>query len=184
MAVRLGAHTFVGPDNGLFTPMYLDAERSGSAVEFVHLTDSRYWLPDVSSTFHGRDIFAPAAAHLANGVPLADLGQPLADPVRLNMPRPEKTATGWRAHITVADVFGNLTTDLPAKEILHAGDILFRFRGREIHGLVEFYGHRQPGDLVALVDSEDFIEIAVVNGNAARFLEAKIGDIVEVILPS
>jgi S-adenosyl-L-methionine hydrolase (adenosine-forming) len=182
IAAHLGNHFFVGPDNGLFTPIIEDAEKSGGAVEFVHLKNPKYWLPDVSHTFHGRDIFAPAAAHLANGIPLAELGPVITDPVRIQMPRPEKTTFGWQAHITVIDVFGNLTTDLPAGELAGKESLLFRLLGREVYGLSASYGHKKPGELVALVDSENYIEIAVVNGNAAQTLDAHVGDRVEVFV--
>jgi S-adenosylmethionine hydrolase len=181
LAARLGDHFFVGPDNGLFTPIYDDAEKNGWPMEFVHLTNEKYFLPNVSRTFHGRDLFSPVAAHLAAGVPLADLGPAFRDPVRLSLPKPERTADGWRAHITVVDRFGNCTTDLPAAAVTDPENVTFRLRGREIRGLVPSYGHRQPGELVALADSEGFIEIAVVNGSAAQALGAQVGDVVEVL---
>ena len=182
IAVRAGAHFFVGPDNGLFTPIFEEAERSGWPLEVVELTAERYWLPAISRTFHGRDIFSPVGAHLAAGVPLADLGPVITDALRIQMPRPQRTSTGWRAHVTVVDVFGNLTTDLPAEVLPAAGQVSFLLRGREVNDVVDSYGHRQPGDLVALVDSENFIEIAVVNGSAAAMLGARVGDVVEVII--
>src|SRR5512137_720462 len=74
LAARIGEHFFVGPDNGLFTPEYEEAEKNGWLLEIVHLTNEKYFLPQVSRTFHGRDIFAPAAAHLADGVRLGELG--------------------------------------------------------------------------------------------------------------
>ena len=181
MAAHLGAHYFVGPDNGLFTPMVEDAEKNGWPIEIVHLTNAKYFLAEVSHTFHGRDIFAPVGAALANGVPLAELGPAITDPVRLPMPKPEKTQTGWRAHVTVVDIFGNLTTDLAASELEGQESVLFRLLGRELRGLVDSYGLEQSGALVALVDSENFVEIAAVNGSAAKELGAQIGDTVEVI---
>jgi S-adenosylmethionine hydrolase len=181
IAARIGYHTFVGPDNGLFTPIYEDADKNGWMMGVVHLTNEKYFLPNISRTFHGRDLFAPVAAYLANGVPLADLGPAVTDPIRIQLPRPEKTDNGWRAHITVVDVFGNCTTDLPAESIADRENILFRLHGREVRGLVESYGHRNPGDLVALVDSENFVEIAVVNGNAAHVIGIQVGDVVEVV---
>ncbi len=183
LAAHLGVHYFVGPDNGLFTPMFEDAEKSGWRLEIVHLTNTQYFLADISHTFHGRDIFAPVAAHLANGVPLAELGPGISDPVRLPMPRPEKTLTGWRAHVTVVDIFGNLTTDLPAAALTEPERVRFQMHGREVRGLVASYGHRQPGKLVALVDSENFVEIAIVNGSAAQVLGAEVGDVIDVIIP-
>ena len=181
LAARLGDRYFVGPDNGMLTPFIAEAERNKTAIEFIHLNNPKYWLPNVSRTFHGRDIFAPVAAHLANGVSLSELGTPFHDPVRLELPHPEKTEAGWVAHITVIDVFGNLTTDLPVSMLQGQTDILFRLRGAQVAGITKSYGHKQPGDLVAVVDSADYLEIAVVNGSAAQQLDAKVGDAVEVV---
>ena len=100
------------------------------------------------------------------------------------MPKPEKTPTGWRAHVTLVDAFGNLATALPAAALAEHARVTFHLRGREVHGLVDSYGHAQPSELVALVDSENYVEIAVVNGSAARVLGAQVGDIVDVIIPS
>jgi len=182
LAMQAGKWYFVGPDNGLFTPVLADAEKNGWLVEIFHLTNKDYWLPNVSYTFHGRDIFAPVAAHLAKAVPLTKLGEAIHDPVRLQMPHPEKTKDGWRAHVTVVDVFGNCTTDLPAAELTEHDKVTFRLRGYDIHDLVTSYGHCQPGELVALVDSENFVEIAAVNGSAARELGAQVGDVVQVVV--
>lgn len=181
LAARLGDYYFVGPDNGLLTPIIEDAERSGGPVEFIHLKDPKYWLAKVSRTFHGRDIFSPVAAHLANGVSIKKFGPAFQDPVRLELYRPQPTENGWQAHITVVDIFGNLTTDLPAEALQGRTDVFFRLRGIEVRGIVESYGHRPRGELVAVVDSEDYIEIAEVNGNAAVRLGAKVGDPVEVV---
>jgi S-adenosyl-L-methionine hydrolase (adenosine-forming) len=180
IAVQVGGHTFVGPDNGLFTPMFEAAEKENRQAKIVHLTNEKYFLAEVSRTFHGRDIFAPVGAYLANGVPLGELGTAISDPVRLAIPEPEKTANGWRAHVTVVDVFGNCTTDLPAAAVVGGEKVTFSLRGREVHSLVTSYGAKQPGELVALVDSENFIEIAIVNGSAAKTLDAHVGDTIEV----
>ena len=182
IATRIGPHFFVGPDNGLFTPIYEDALAKGWKVEIIHLTNEVYWLQTVSRTFHGRDIFAPVAAHLASGVPITDLGLAIHNPIRIQFPKPEKTPTGWRAHVTVGDVFGNCTTDLPATQIEDLENVTFRVLGHEVRRLVTSYGHRQTGNLVALVDSENYLEIAVVNGSAAQVLGAKVGDVVDVIV--
>lgn len=183
LGARLGDQYFIAPDNGLLTPMILNAERKGEIVEFLHLDNPAYWLPKVSNTFHGRDIFAPAGAHLAAGVPFRELGTPVTDPVRLEMPRPERTEQGWLAHVILIDIFGNLTTDLPAEALDGRRDVLIRIHGHEIQGIIDSYGHREAGDLVAVVDSESYIEIAVVNGSAARNLGVQAGDEVEVIIP-
>jgi S-adenosylmethionine hydrolase len=185
LAAKMGEQFFVGPDNGIFTPIYNDAKRLNLPLQIVHLTVQKYWLPNVSHTFHGRDIFAPVGAHLANGVALTDMGPVVDDPVHIVLPVPERTPTGWRAHITVVDIFGNLTTDLSALLVNDEKirrDIIFRIKEREVHGLVNSYGARSPGDLIALVDSENYIELAIVNENAAQNLQVHVGDIVEVIV--
>ena len=182
IAMHIKDQYLVAPDNGLLTPILETSEKNGYSIEMVHLNKPKFWLPHVSRTFHGRDIFAPCGAHLAAGVPLHEMGDPIDDPFRLALPHPEKTFNGWIAHVTVIDTFGNLTTDLPADALNPASSVMIKIRGRVIEGLVFSYGHRKKGDLVALVDSENYIEIAVVNGSAAKATGARIGDPVEVIL--
>lgn len=180
IAARLGDHFFVGPDNGLFTPILENTEQQQLPSKFIHLTNPDYWLPEVSSTFHGRDIFAPVAAYLSNGVALEKLGTPINNAVRITMPKPQRTDDGWIAHITVVDVFGNLTTDLTASEVPDHEGTTFSLCGRTVRGLVGSYGNKRTGDLVALIDSENYIELAIVNGSAFQTLGARVGDTVEV----
>src|SRR5574340_1407001 len=117
IALRVGAQTFVGPDNGLFTiPM-----GSGEPVEAVSLDNPAYRLPAVSRTFHGRDIFAPAAAHVANGISLSALGEPVSDPVKLSIPQPTRMGNTWLAEVLLVDAFGNLITNLPAADLTGGG---------------------------------------------------------------
>lgn len=184
IGARLGDKLFIAPDNGLLTPLIKDAEKSGGPIEFVHLDNPKYWLPQVSNTFHGRDIFAPTGAYLAAGVALEKLGTAITDPIILDMPEPVKIENGWRAHITVIDIFGNLSTDLPAEALDGRRDLLIICKEREIDGLVESYGHREVGELVSLIDSEGFVEVAIVNGDAASTLNASVGDAVEVLFKS
>lgn len=181
IGAHLGDQYFIVPDNGLLTPLILDAKQNDEIIEFVHLDNPEYWLPKVSNTFHGRDIFAPTGAHLAAGVSLSELGTPITDPILLDLPRPEKNEYGWLAHVTIIDIFGNLTTDLPAEALDGRRDVLIRIHGHEIDGIVDSYGNRATDDLVAVIDSEDYLEVSVVNGNAAQRLNAKTGDTVEVL---
>lgn len=180
LAARIGAQYFVGPDNGLCTPLVEEAQRAGLETTFVALDKPQFWLAQVSRTFHGRDIFAPAGAHLAAGVPLEEMGRVITDPVLSPLAKPEKTTDGYRAQISVIDTFGNLTTNLPWP-LVAGKKLLIALKGRVIHGLATSYGQHQPGDLIALVDSENFIEVAVVNGSAAKVLDARVGDTVEVL---
>ncbi|MEZ0395221.1 MAG: SAM-dependent chlorinase/fluorinase [Anaerolineales bacterium] len=184
LAARLGDYFFVGPDNGLFTPLYEEAETRGWTMEFVHLTNEAYFLPNVSRTFHGRDLFSPVAAHLAAGVGLAALGPAFHDPVRLPLPRPERLPGGWRGHIIAIDHFGNLTTDLTADLLAAAQNVLVRLGGFEVRGIQAAYGESRPGSLIALFDSQGRLEVAVVQGSAAARTGAQIGDVVEVSLAS
>jgi S-adenosylmethionine hydrolase len=98
----------------------------------------------VSRTFHGRDIFAPCGAHLAAGVALSELGTPITEIVRKPLPKPEPTETGYRAHILLADVFGNLTTDLPASWVKNRDRVTFSVRGTTIEGLCCHTGTNSP----------------------------------------
>jgi S-adenosylmethionine hydrolase len=182
IGLKIGEQQFIVPDNGLITPILEEGERAGKRISMVHLNNPDYWLQDVSRTFHGRDIFAPTGAHLAAGVPLEKLGDRIDDPIRIDFSRPVRTDYGWEAHITIIDVFGNLTTDLPAELVRSAKNIQVRIGDHLIDGLVPSYGHKNEGELIALVDSENYIEIGAVNGSAAKLTGAQIGDKVEVVL--
>ena len=180
IAAQLGDQFFVLPDNGLITPMLEDAESAGKPVTIVHLDKPEFWLPTVYTTFHGRDIFAPTGAHLSRGVPIQDLGTIITDPVRTPLPKPTKTGQGYNANIIVIDVFGNCSTNLPVSQVPDLNKTSLKIKGETIKGIVPSYGHRQPGDLVAVTDSEGFVEIAVVNGSAARAYNIQLDEPVEV----
>lgn len=180
IAARLGPYYFVCPDNGLITRPLEEAEAAGEPVEIVHLDNPQFWLPRVSNVFHGRDIFAPAAAYLARGAALAELGSPIQDPIRDRYPRPARTAWGWHGEVTDIDHFGNMSVNVQQSDLTHLGELEFEVRGEVIRGLSRTFGDGQPGDLVALIDSSDQLSICVVNGSAAERLGASIGDQVEV----
>lgn len=180
MAARIGAHFFVGPDNGALTLVLQQAAQRGWPAEFVHLTESRYWRPEVSPIFHGRDIFAPVCAHLANGVPLASFGPAFDDPVRLPIPPVTRTASGLRGEVIFADHFGNLSTNIRAEDLTGLGEVVVRVHGVEVRGLARTFGERRPGELTALINHVGELEIGVVNGNAQQRLGAQVGDPVEI----
>lgn len=182
IAAQLGNQFFVMPDNGLITPMLEDAEGEGLTVRIVHLNNPKYWLKNVYTTFHGRDIFSPCGAHLAAGVPLDKMGTMITDPVRLPLPRPKKTTAGYRASIVVVDYFGNCSTNLRVNQIPDLSKAVIHIAGQTIHGILPSYGHAKVGDLVAVTDSEGFVEVAVVNGSASRAFHIQLDDQVEVIL--
>jgi S-adenosylmethionine hydrolase len=182
LAAHLGDLYFVGPDNGLLTPLLKRAHSSGGPFEMVHLDQPRFWLPKVSAIFHGRDVFAPVAAHLANGIRLSELGSPLTDPVCVDIPQPQRSAGGWRGLVLHVDAFGNLSTNLDHTHLPAKSRVKIRIADTEIDGLVATFGDGKPGQLVALFDSSGKLCISVVNGNAASFLRAGAGDPLEVFI--
>jgi S-adenosyl-L-methionine hydrolase (adenosine-forming) len=165
LALRAHGQWFVGPDNGLFTPVLRDA-----AVEIVTLPTPAGAAP----TFHGRDLFAPAAAALACGTPLSALGEPLATmPARLSYSYPHYEGKAVVGEIVYVDRFGtlvtNLTTELvPPYAVLEADDL-------DIGPLRRTFGDVPTGGLLAYVGSGGVIEIAVRDGSAARRLGLGVG---------
>jgi hypothetical protein len=182
VAARIGNHYFVGPDNGVITMWLNRAERDLLAVKFVHLDNSKYWLPEVSYVFHGRDIFAPVAGHLAIGVSLMDLGPMIDDPIRLDLPQPIHTSLGLQGQIIHLDHFGNISTNIRREHLQPSPDIVVTLRGVSIKGILSTFGELPPGDLIALFGSTGNLIVSVVNGDAAQRLGAQVGDPVEVIL--
>jgi S-adenosyl-L-methionine hydrolase (adenosine-forming) len=186
MAAHIGDWFYVGPDNGTITSLLERAKQEDWRTEFVELNRAQYWLQNVSYVFHGRDIFSPVAAHLANGIPLGELGTSFNDPVRLELPKPEKTKNGWRGQVIHIDHFGNISTNIRIENLGDAmkekENIHVRLNGIEINDMVNTFGERLAGELVALIGSTGNLGIAVVNGNALQKLGTKVGDVVEVVL--
>jgi S-adenosyl-L-methionine hydrolase (adenosine-forming) len=189
IAAQVGAQYYVGPDNGTLTLWLERAETRGLATRFVHLNRPAYWLAEVSHVFHGRDIFAPVAAHLAAGTALNDLGEPFTEVVRLSLPRPQRTPAGWRGEIIHIDHFGNLAANIRQEHVSTQGNVTVSVGGVKVDGMVRTFGERPAGDLVALWGSTGNLIISVVNGSAAGRLNVGVGDSVEMeiqpgILPS
>lgn len=169
-------YKIIAPDNGLISGL-LERRDIDLAVE---LNNADYWrVARPSTTFHGRDIFAPAAAHLAAGVSLDVLGDRI-DPeslVRLTFPALEAAAEGLKAAVQYVDYFGNIVTNIPASQIT-ARNWFIQCDRRTIPA-VNTYSDRPAGELIALTGSHGWIEIAVNGGNAAEELDIKIGDRVD-----
>jgi len=170
LAVAARDQMFVGPDNGLFTP-FLD----GRGWRAFELAAAEYRLAEVSPTFHGRDIFAPAAAHLARGLEPARLGPPVDDPIRLSWPTLRVSEGRIGGAVVHVDRFGNLVTSIRGDAIASLGaGVNVRVAGKSLP-LVRTYddlGPRGPG---ALVGSSNRLEIAVNAGSAAKALRAGLG---------
>lgn len=176
IAIQTSQARFVGPDNGVFTSALAAAEQA----TVVHLQNTTYWRPAVSHTFHGRDIFAPVAAHLAAGVALDAFGPPIDDPVLLDLAQPAQAADGkLRGQIVHVDRFGNLISNIPASW-LAGSDWTVRVAGHTLDGVQPSYAAAAPGQLVALVSSGDTLEIAVRDGSASERLSVTAGEPVDV----
>ena len=163
--------TFVGPDNGLFTGVI---PASLTQVRAVELNRHEYWLPAVSATFQGRDVFAPVAAHLAAGVTLRDVGEPIdaASLVRLPWPAPAIGCGRLTGEVIHVDHFGNLITNIERQHIPDGAPVTVRLGERLIGPLAATYGDSRPGEAIACIGSSGFLEIAVVNGHAGNVLGA------------
>jgi S-adenosylmethionine hydrolase len=164
----------VGPDNGVLTAAWQDARArwQPDVVQAVELADPRYWLPDVSNTFHGRDIFAPVAAHLARGTPLAALGPSIADVHEATLTQPTRDAEGTlQGRIVHIDYFGNCITNIMPQHLEQLGDhVTVRIGGARIQGVRHTFADVAVGELLALIGSTNHLEIGIRNGNAARTL--------------
>ena len=181
LALRSGdGRRFVGPDNGLLVSA---TEACGGVSEAHELTNPEYALPSVSRTFHGRDLFAPAAAHLALGVELAALGPPV-DPetlVRLNVPEPEVGGHRIRSTVLYVDSFGNIQLNLTRDDLdrggIEPGRTVELALGTERYYAVaaRTFGDARAGDLILYEDSYRNISIAISQGNAGELLGARPG---------
>lgn len=168
---------FVGPDNGLLSPAAADA---GGVVEATDISSSRWRLEPVSATFHGRDIFAPVAAHLAAGEAMASAGVPLdpAELVRLELPRSRIESGVLVSHAVYIDRFGNIQLDVSHDEISPAGLKLGHgaLIGEHQARYVRTFADAAGGELLLYEDSARMLAIAVSHGNAAERLGVAPGD--------
>jgi len=178
LAARCGEHLLVGPDNGIMTYVFGDCPDYQAFV----IENPRCRLSEVSATFHGRDVFAPAAAHLAAGMALQEMGPPLAQPVLLTLPAPRETEHGLEAHVVHVDRFGNLITDLKRQELDRwlGGETFDRVTieagQRHLHGIRSSYESVAEGRPLALIGSAGRLEIAVNRGSASDRLALGHGD--------
>jgi S-adenosyl-L-methionine hydrolase (adenosine-forming) len=179
LALEAGGYRFVGPDNGIFT-LVLEREQTARVHE---LTNARLFREQVSSTFHGRDVFGPVAAALVTGTPLEAVGGAVADPVRIVID-PVRAVDGgeWLATVLHVDRFGNLITTLSLRDlepILAAVDgdhseLLLEVEGTAMP-LTRTYADVAEGEACAVLGSSGYVEIAVHRGSAARILGAPRG---------
>jgi S-adenosylmethionine hydrolase len=169
--IEVNGRRLLAPDNGCWTLL----EGAGEP-RVIRLTEPRFWRQPVSATFHGRDIFAPVAAHLSLGLDPTQLGPRLSEWVRLPMPAPRPVMNGFAGEVVFIDDFGNIMTNIRADweqvpDVLTVGTTAFTTGFR----WVRTYAEAAPGSLVALASSAGLLEVAVVQGNAAVRLAARVG---------
>jgi len=172
--VRSRGFWFVGPDNGLFTP-FLDGADG--------LFRIREGWPDseTSATFHGRDVFAPAAAYLAAGGDVEVIGEPIRQILQLHIPRPRRERNGVVGQILYSDRFGNLITNIHRRDLEGlSGEIGVRVGSYSIPRLARTYDDGAVGESMALFGSSGYLELAVVQGNAGGQLGVGKGERVQI----
>jgi hypothetical protein len=184
VAVQTLRHVYVGPDNGLFT---LVAQRE-SVLRAVRLDNTALHRVPVCPTFHGRDIFAPVAAHLAKGKLFQDLGSRYQGLCALDLPHPVRGDQGWELHVLYTDRFGNVVLDLTREEEAawqeqHPWQTpVLRLRpGVVVRGIKRTYADVPPGQLVAYMGSHDRLEVGVRDGSAQELTGLDVGSVVHLV---
>jgi S-adenosyl-L-methionine hydrolase (adenosine-forming) len=176
---------YVGPDNGLLVPA---AERLGGVSAARELVNPAYWLQPVSRTFHGRDVFSPVAAHLAQGVALEELGPELdsAELVRLELPEPTVGASTIRARALMIDRFGNVQLNLNRRHLERVGivpgvQLELEMSMERVYAIAaRTFSDVPAGEIVLYEDAYENVSIAITSGNAAETLNAAVGDQVRI----
>lgn len=165
IVVKTEGHLFVGPDNGLFSPFIAASQHT----KIIHITEKRYFRPDVSPTFHGRDIFAPVAGHLSLGVDPREMGPTISDPVSIALPKSAKKGNILLGEVVRVDHFGNLITNIRRDEMEQFTGTrrpVISVRDIVVEGVSRTYGDVRVGEVLALVGSSGYLEIAVNLGRA------------------
>ena len=174
LLIECDGNIFVGPDNGVLSL----ALAGKPPARIIHLSNSTYHLQPVYTTFHGRDIFAPVAAYLSLGIAAFAFGEPVETSVRLYLPEVSRTARGLVGEILYIDRFGNLFTNICARDLrgLATEKLVISMGNVAIRGLASAYAAAADGGFVALINSWGLLEIAVYKGSAERRATAKVGD--------
>lgn len=183
--VEAGGHFFVGPDNGIFAMVYQPMEERGEKVVVREITAEKYFRHPVSRTFHGRDVFAPVAAHLAKGITPAQFGKRIDDYLKLHSFRPIRTSKRvWTGQVLRIDRFGNLITNFGVEEFEEIKTRPFELAiGTEkLHRLALNYAEVDPGEAFVIVGSSGYLEVSVNQAEAAKRLGCGVGAPVELTL--
>jgi S-adenosylmethionine hydrolase len=173
LAAEADRRFLVAPDNGVLSRVFEVARN----LDVVEVVNARFAREDRSATFHGRDVFAPAAAQLAQGLHLSRLGPAVHDPVRLSLPTLEEEGGALVGQVVALDRFGNLLTNVGRDRLAKAREV--EVAGRRIP-VVGTYGEGEPRQIVALVNSDGRLEVAARDASAAELLNASVGTRVRV----
>ena len=177
VAVDAERHTFLAPDNGLLGFL----EKDGRIRRIVQVENDAFFLKPVSNTFHGRDIFAPVAGHLSQGIDLARLGPEVQRIQKIAAPAPKVTKEGVIVgEIVSIDRFGNLVTNIPGDRLAAADAVEVKVGKAVIRRLSTSYASTKKGEFLAIVGSTGNLEVSVNKGDARRKTGSKIGDVVRV----
>lgn len=177
--VETADYTFIGPDNGVFTPIY----ESGEVLKAIEISNKDLLLPHVSNTFHGRDIFAPAAAAISKGFHISVFGHEVTDYIKMKTSLPRVSGNIMLGEVSHVDNFGNLITNIDKdtfSSFVGTNGFHINIKNRTILDLDKTYSDGDRGELLALIGSSNRLEISVNQGNAADTLGAEKGRLVEI----
>ena len=174
IAVEADGNVFIGPDNGVFTFAYLKSR----SFKVIEISNPRYILADVSSTFHGRDIFAPVAGYVSMGTQLEDLGKEIRNPVKLPVREPQIRGNEIIGEVIYTDHFGNLATNIP-HDLVKPGSKIYIGKNI-IKGISRSYSEVPEGELLAIIGSSGFLEVSVNQGRASDVVD--LGDRTIIVL--
>jgi len=169
IAVLVDNYFFVGPDNGLFSTI-IETQRH---TDVIHLKEKRYWMNSISPTFHGRDIFAPVAAHLSLGVDPFRMGEKIDNPAPLASPLPRENKSDLVGEIIRVDHFGNLVTNITKEHLspfLESKDLIIKVGRLTLKKISATYNDVPEGQPLALIGSSNVLEIAVNMGRVIDYL--------------
>ena len=165
---------FVGPDNGIFSLTLANKQ----PIRIVHLSNPNYRLQPTSATFHGRDVFAPAAAHLSLGVDPGDFGTSLESMVELSLPKVSRNERQMNAKIIYIDGYGNLFTNVSEHDLtgLPIDRLMIRCGSLKLMGLAQNYVATRAGECIAVINSWGLLEVALSQGSAHEVSGLEVGD--------
>lgn len=180
IALQVEDQYFVGPDNGIFSLLTSDSDYTA-----VRLTKQQYLRESPSNTFHGRDIFAPAAAHLSRGVPLEELGEPLDELVSYRWMQPIADKDGVQGTVIHIDKFGNLVTNIPQaliREVIEGKEVKIYIGNVILNDISNTFGAVAEGEPVAYIGSAGMLEVGINKGDAEEMLGVQKGAQISLVL--